>query len=295
MVREYFDGRRVLVHFLICVNLVIWGTAIARADEKPKESTATEYVEDTITSSDKSIRLWRFDPKAEGKRPAVLFLYGVDGLEVARDAYCTAAKQLAGEGYVVFLVHYLDSTPTKDADSKPLSEIVQRGLRGTATAEESRQMREHFRVWMACGRDAAAHARKQPHVDRERLGIVGASLGGFIGLACAAQDEIEVSAVVSCFGGLPREMHAGVKKLPPTLVLHGDKDELVPVEEARALEKLAVERKLTVEVKIYDNVGHLFQKSAGKFDTRALLDGQQRMTAHLRKHLNRQKEVASGK
>src|SRR5262249_55870052 len=149
-------------------------------------------------------RVWRFDPKAEGKRPAVLLLYGVDGLEVARDAYCTAAKLLAGGGDVVFLVHYLDSTGTKGAGSKPLREIVQGGLRGTTTAVESRQMREHFRVRMACVRDAATHVRKRPQVDGERLGIVGASLGGFIGLACAAQDESKVSAVVSCFGGLPR-------------------------------------------------------------------------------------------
>src|SRR5262249_38049175 len=153
-----------------------------------------------------------------------------------------------------------------------------------------RQMREHFRVWIACVRNAATHAGKQRNVDGERLGIVGASLGGFIGLACAAQDEIKGSAVVSCFGGPPDEMHPGVKKLPPTLVLHGNKDQLVPVEEAHALEKLAEDRQLPIEVQIYKNVGHLFQKTPGKFDMLALLDGQRRMTDHLQKHLKPKEE-----
>ena len=42
MWREYFDGRRFLVHFLVCVNVIIWGAAIARADETPKAKKSTQ-------------------------------------------------------------------------------------------------------------------------------------------------------------------------------------------------------------------------------------------------------------
>jgi carboxymethylenebutenolidase len=287
MTRQMFDGRRFLVQMLLAVNLVIWGTCLARADEKSKaaEPKPAEYVRDTFESGGQTIRVWRFDPKAEGKQPAVLLLYGVDGLQVAPDTYCTVAKQLAGEGYVVFLVHYLDSTQTRRNNEQPLSGLVQRGLRRKTTAAEDREIRELFQVWIACVRDAAAHARKQPQVDRERIGIVGVSLGGFVGLACAAEGEVKARAVVSCCGGLPREMHETVQKLPPTLAFYGGQDQIVPVAEGRALEKLARNRKLPVEVRVYDRVGHLFQKEEGKFDLIALFDAQRRMTEHLQKHL----------
>jgi len=288
MRRSLFDGRRLLVQVLLGVNVIIWGAGLAWADEtaKPAEGkTPPAYVRETFESGGKSIRVWRFEPNAEGKRPAVLFLYGVDGLEVAPDVYCSVANQISGQGYVVYLVHYLDSMQTKDRDSKPLSELVQRGLRGTATDQESQQIREHFRVWTECVRDAATHARKQPRVDGERVGIVGVSLGGFVGLACAAQDGFKASAVVSCFGGMPSEMRKSVKKLPPTLVLHGDEDDLVPIQEAIELRKLKRAKKLPIEVVIYPEVGHVFQTEDGQFDTKALFDAQRRMTEHLQKHL----------
>jgi dienelactone hydrolase len=132
--------------------------------------------------------------------------------------------------------------------------------------------------------DAVGYVRKQPAVDGEQVGIVGLSLGGFVGLSCAAQKELKVAAVVSGFGGLP-EKCATVKWLPPTLVVHGDEDEVVPVQYAIALRKLKRREKLPIEIKIYEGVGHVFQKEDGSFDIWAMADAQRRMTEHLCKHL----------
>jgi dienelactone hydrolase len=279
------DGRRLLVQVLVCVNVVIWGTVFVRAEDKRSvtPSKPAEYAEDSFTSCSQKIRVWHFDPKQEAKHPAVVLLYGADGVQSARDLYCSAGRRLASKGYATFLVHYLDATP--DDDAMKIGELVKRGLRGTTTAEEAKCVREHFQAWMDCVRDALAYVRKQPRVDGERVGVVGISLGGFVGLACAGREELKLAAAISCFGGLPREMHEQLKSLPPTLVIHGDKDDVVPVEEAHTLRKLAADRKLTVEVKIYPKVGHVFQTAEGQFDFLTLGDAERRMTAHLEKHL----------
>jgi dienelactone hydrolase len=287
MNRSIHDGRRFLVQVLLCVNLVIWGACVAWADERPKvrESKPAEaFVNGTFETIGKSIRVWRFDAKVEGQWPAVVLLYGANGVESAKDMYCGAAKRLAAKGYAVFLVHYLDATPHQD--TKKIGELVKRGLRGTATPEEARCVHDHFHVWMDCVRDGVGHVRKQPGVDRERVGVVGISLGGFVGLACASRQDLKLSAAISCFGGLPRAMHERVKSLPPTLVVHGDTDEVVSVEEAHALRKLGSDKKLPIEVVIYPKVGHVFQTVEGQFDMRALFDAERRMMAHLDKHLN---------
>jgi carboxymethylenebutenolidase len=285
MALHVFDGRRFLVQVLLGVNLVIWGAALAWADDKPSavQRRPTEYVEDAFEAGGQSIPVWRFEPRAEGKQPAVLLLYGADGLDSGKDMYGAAAKRLAGKGYVVFLVHYLDATPPEDR--KRISDLVKRGLRGVATDEEARRAYGHFLIWMDCVRDAVAHVRQQPGVDSERVGVVGISLGGFVGLACASHADLRLSAVISCFGGLPRAMHPQLQLLPPTLVVHGAKDDVVPVAEAEALRALGRDKKLVIEAVIYPQVGHVFQTPEGRFDLKTLIDAERRMTEHLQKYL----------
>ena len=142
--------------------------------------------------------------------------------------------------------------------------------------------------------DAVGYVRKQPAVDGERIGIVGLSLGGFVGLSCAAQKELKVAAVVSGFGGLPKEKRDAVKWMPPTLFVYGEKDEVVLVAEAKAMEKLEKDGQLPIVVKPYP-VGHVFQNKAGEFDWGALLAAQQLVTEHLCKHLKPQPAEAKSR
>src|SRR5262245_11564389 len=111
--------RQVLLQMLLGLIALTWGACVAWADEKSKssENEPVEFVRDTFEAGDKSIRVWRFDPKPEGKQPAVLILPGADGVQSAQDMYCSAAKRLAEKGFVVFLVHYLDATKV-DKDGK---------------------------------------------------------------------------------------------------------------------------------------------------------------------------------
>jgi dienelactone hydrolase len=70
-------------------------------------------------------------------------------------------------------------------------------------------------------RDAVAYARSLRNVDAESIGLVGISLGAFLALAVAAEEDLRIAAVVNFFGGMPRPLRR-VKSLPPMLVLGTD-------------------------------------------------------------------------
>lgn len=196
----------------------------------------------------KPIRVEHFVPAGAGKHPAVILLHSSEGLP-DRDAatYRYAARVLAGKGYVALLVHYFDSTDTRRIDREDIDERL-------------------FRAWMGAVRGAVQHAAGLPEVDRERIGLVGFSLGACLALAVAGEEGgPRVAAVVDLFGCLPDELAGNAARLPPTLVLHGNADTVVKAEKAHALAKLLKQHGRTFEVKVYDKRGHLFN-GAGPLD-----------------------------
>jgi dipeptidyl aminopeptidase/acylaminoacyl peptidase len=62
-----------------------------------------------------------------------------------------------------------------------------------------------------------------------------------------------------------------MKKMPPTLILHGQKDVLVDVEEAHKLERLFTERKVTFETHIYPEQNHGFMYADGDDSARRMI------------------------
>ncbi|MFX6823218.1 dienelactone hydrolase family protein, partial [Acinetobacter baumannii] len=78
-------------------------------------------------------------------------------------------------------------------------------------------------------RDAISYVQALPYVDQTRVGAFGLSLGGFHVMDLAGSDG-RLAAVVNVVGAMPNtEMRRGVREMPPTLILHGDKDRVVPV------------------------------------------------------------------
>jgi len=173
---------------------------------------------------------------AGGRGPAVLLLHGADGLTFA-DGYRFAARVLAGAGYHVAFVHYLDRTGERRV--------------GYST------LRQNFPLWAATIRDAMTWLGRQPLADPDRLGIVGISLGAALALQTAAADP-SVKAIVDYFGPLPEGMAERKPRLPPTLILHGSADPIVPVANAHKIEKLLQQSGTPYEIKIYPGQGHAF-------------------------------------
>jgi|SRR5262245_51432044 len=221
---------------------------------------------DTFDSGGKPIRVERFEPKEPGKHPTLVLLHGADGLTNHGGSFRYCARWAAQKGYLVLLVHYFDRTQTKLADLKII--------------------KEHFRTWMDTISAAVAYARKQEKVDGKRVGLVGFSLGAFLALSAAAQADLRIAAVVDFGGGLPQEVRKEVKSFPPTLILHGGVDEKVPVTEAYALLKWLKSRKAQFEMKIYEDEGHTFERTAA-------WNACQQALAFLERHLQAKPAVAS--
>jgi carboxymethylenebutenolidase len=214
--------------------------------------------------ADKPVRVEHFRPRAKGRHPAVILLHGTEGLpDKDKRLYRYYAGVLAREGYVALLVHYFDSTKTRRIDP----EKVEKKL---------------FLAWKDAVRGAVRHAGTLPQVDPKRIALLGFSLGACLSLAVAAEADPPVAATVELFGYLPKEFGKHARRLPPTLIVHGGADRVVPVAKAHELEKLLKEHGRTYEIKIYQGQGHLFGAKVVDADA---LDAQKRTLGFLAKHL----------
>jgi len=190
----------------------------------------------TLQSGGKAIRLDAYLPDTHGGPvPAVVALYGAGGNVSGMERY---ASTLAAQGFAVYLLHYFDRTGTESADKPTI-------LR-------------NFPLWMKTLWDAISFVEEQPQVDGKRIALLGFSLGAYLSLANSAIDH-RVQAVVEFFGGMPKEMNLFMRRLCPVLILHGEADATVPVEEAYQLQKLLEKKGIAYEIKIYPGAGHGFE------------------------------------
>jgi dienelactone hydrolase len=190
----------------------------------------------SFESGGKDIRLDCFLPDANGPRfPAVIGLHGSGG---GHASMADPAGLLAEQGFAVYVLHYFDRT-------------------GTAEIDGLQTIFRHFPAWMKTLWDAVSFVARQPHVDSERIGLLGFSLGAYLALSASAIDS-RVRAVVEFFGGMPREMKLFTRRLCPVLILHGEQDKTVPVEEAYHLQQILEKKQIAYEMQIYPGVGHGF-------------------------------------
>ena len=175
------------------------------------------------------------------KVPAVVLVHGFDGLKGSLIDYRKHAKDLAGRGYIVLIPHYFEAT-----GSTPLDPVKFAG-----------EMGKNGPVWLKVVGDAVEFAAKQPEIDEKRIGMLGFSLGSYLTIFVAAQDK-RVGAVVEYFGGAFPGVDQILNKRPPMLILHGDKDKIVNVDEAKKLATLCTDHDVDNEIKIYKGAGHGF-------------------------------------
>lgn len=196
-----------------------------------------------------------FTPDKPGRYPIVLALHGSGGLY---SGYLQFPQMLADRGFAVFLPHFFQTTDTTWASPSVIH--------------------EKFPSWMIAISDALDFAQDYEQADAQRIGIVGFSLGAYLGLSLGSQQS-RVKAVVNFFGGLPDHFAQQVRHLPPVLILHGDCDRVVPVSEAHAIEAMYRERNAPYEIKIYKNAGH-------GFNGLNMLDAGRKTYFFLKRHLD---------
>ncbi len=217
----------------------------------------------SFISGGKSIRLDCFLPSNNGESfPAVVALHGSGG---GHTTMSQPATLLANHGFAVYVLHYFDRTGTTCADKQTIF--------------------RNFPLWMKTLWDALSHVEKQAHVDPRRIGLLGFSLGAYLSLSNAGIDS-RVQAVVEFFGGLPKEMKLFVRRIPPVLILHGESDPTVPVEEAYHLQQVLEGKGVPYEMQIYPGIGHSFTGEIWR-------DAGLRTLAFLEKHLGQSSDPSS--
>ncbi len=90
--------------------------------------------------------------------------------------------------------------------------------------------------------------------------------------------DSRVRAVVEFFGGLPKEMKFFMRRLCPVLILHGEADPTVPVQEAYHLQRVLEKKRIPYEMQIYPGAGHGFEGPVWQ-------DANARTLEFLKKHL----------
>ena len=207
-------------------------------------------------SGGKAIAVDCFVPEGNGEcHPAVIGLHGSGGGYASMAEH---ARMLARLGFAVYIPHYFDRTGTT-------------GLAVKATAVRN------FPAWGKTLWDAITFAEMQDAVDGGRIGLLGFSLGAYLAMSVAVVDP-RVRAVVEFFGGLPKEMKFFMRRLCPVLILHGEEDATVPVEEAHHLREVLEKRNVAYEMQIYPGVGH-------RFSGDTWLDARGRMATFLEKYV----------
>ncbi len=183
------------------------------------------------------IRMDKYTTSGSGKRPAILVLHGAGGTLLDGPEMRRVARQLAQAGNPVYLVHYFNRT-------------------GTVFGLDS-GMQENFAVWLTTVRDCIKFAQ-QESANPLPVGIYGYSLGGFLALA-AASGNPSVGAVVEHAGGAWNGKVELFKQMPPTLIVHGEKDQRVPFSKyGPPLVKALQQRGATFKTRFFPEEGHVF-------------------------------------
>jgi dipeptidyl aminopeptidase/acylaminoacyl peptidase len=196
---------------------------------------------EALADGGRRVRLELFHPARDGTFPAVGLLHGADGLRRRGADYRAAARALAQAGYLVGLPHYLERTGTPEG-AWPLDpfKAVQ---------------------WLGAVEEAVGHLAAHPRSAGRRVGLVGFSLGAYLALTAATQDR-RIAAVADVCGGFPPFVDRAAALLPPTLILHGLLDTVVPASEAFRLEGLLRARSRHYEIHTYPDEGHVLSPGA---------------------------------
>ncbi len=195
------------------------------------------------------VRVEAFHAQADGQLPAVIILHGASGMGDGTLFY-PQARALTERGMSAFVVHYFDGLANR---------------RGAA-APNLHDQRE--RIVTA----ALNYVEALPYVDGGKIGVFGLSLGGFQALSLASKDD-RIQAVVDVIGAMPAQVtREGVMRMPPTLILHGDRDRTVPFKRAQELAQILENLGTPYEMKIYHGETHNFRIAAREDSVRETVD-----------------------
>lgn len=203
----------------------------------------------TFDSGGKTVAVEVFTPTTPGKHPAIVIVYGSEGMNHPFGGDIrTFAGALAAQGYVALIPDYFARTGTRAGNETALEAFPQ-----------------HRDTWVQTIGDALTYAAGRADVEKDRIGLLGFSLGGHLALRAAKRDTgVKVDAVVVFFAPISQLGGLGgdLDRLPPTQIHHGLSDNLVPSEQSRELDARLKKQGKSPEIFFYPGEGHGFRGAA---------------------------------
>ncbi|KRQ14959.1 dienelactone hydrolase family protein [Bradyrhizobium sp. DASA03076] len=223
----------------------------------PIAARGTPGEELNVTSGGDSLSVSRYAAAGSDRRPAVIALHGARGIELRTRAYERYAGSLTARGIDTYFLRYMTT-----ADMAAL----------TSTSHEVREAYETKRFDGWADTVAATVTDVLGRSDSSgRIGLLGFSLGSYIAAEAAARDR-RIAALAVLYGGMPHAMATKIKHLPPLIVLHGEADKNVPIEEGRQLVALGKLAGADTEFVPYPGRAHGFDFSDTDPMTRDAID-----------------------
>lgn len=192
----------------------------------------------TLPTRERNVDVTFFRAPGEAPRPSVLLLHGANGFDSQIANYNRYAGALADAGLDAYLVFYYSPGDW------------QRLTRGDDV------FTRRFLSWTKLVSDIADDIRKRADANG-KIGLVGFSNGGTLSGGTAALDPA-ISAAVIYYGAIPFPLETPVEHLPPLLILHGDADAIIPIEQGRRLADLAKSLSGKPELVVYPGEKHGF-------------------------------------
>ena len=275
------NGRLVTAH---CLCLILTATTFAQPQTSPKDfalkgSTKCQYKQ----AGGDPIHLHVYYPEGWTKhdtRSAIVFFFGGGWVGGSPEQFAPQCKHLAKRGMVAIAAEYR----VQSRHGAPPAECV-------ADAKDAvRWVRSHA---------------KELGIDNARIAVSGGSAGGHVAASTATLDRLpeEQESTISCtpnalilynpvvdttilgYGGSRlgdrmtelSPVHHIKPHMPPTLVFHGDADQIIPHENARRFKRLMDEAGNACELVTYAAADHGFFNKGRKRnryeDTTRRLDG----------------------
>lgn len=191
-------------------------------------------------------------------RPVVVLLHGGSGYDRFSRQYEMYADALAARGFRVCAVLYY--TP-EDLNV----------MAGNDRAARQARYDSRFTSWLAAVNTAIDRLSELESTTPGSIGVLGFSQGAYLAVAAAGTNQ-RVKALVEFYGGVPSLVEKRISHLPATLIVHGEDDKVVPVNEAYAMETFARTKANSYTMKIYKSAGHGFDSK----QTDAAVDARRR-------------------
>lgn len=221
------------------------------------DSSSLTRSELSFESNGRQIQVDLYQPKSEGPHPTILLLYGAGGLLFDGSRIEIVAQRLVRAGNRVYLVHYFNQTGTLAAPRPTIQ--------------------KDFTTWLQTVRESIAWVEKRQGSSTP-IGIYGFSLGGFLAVAVAS-DNSQVGAVVAQAGGIVDDETELIGRMPPVLLVHGERDHRVPFKKyGEPLLTVLRTRGTMVETRFFPHEGH-------NFSATALEDVREHVIDFFRRHL----------